>query len=59
MIYNRILIALLIVLNISCSSDKKESQKVFELLDESQTGIDFSNNLTFTNDFNEIGRAHV
>ena len=52
MIYNRILIALLIVLNISCSSDKKESQKVFELLDESQTGIDFSNNLTFTNDFN-------
>ncbi len=52
MIYNRILIALLIVLNISCSSDKKESQKVFKLLDESQTGIDFSNNLTFTNDFN-------
>ncbi|RLD27119.1 MAG: hypothetical protein DRI75_10290 [Bacteroidetes bacterium] len=52
MIYNRILIALLIVLNISCSTDKKESRKVFELLDESQTGIDFSNNLTFTNDFN-------
>ncbi len=50
--YNRIIIALLIIVNISCTSEKKESQTTFKLLDESQTGIDFSNNLTYTNDFN-------
>lgn len=52
MTYIRILIALLIIVNFSCLSEKKESQKTFELLDESQTGINFSNNLTYTNDFN-------
>ena len=50
--YNRIIMALLIILNISCKSDKNEVQKIFDLLNESQTGIDFSNNLTFSNDFN-------
>ena len=50
--YNRIIIALLIIINISCSSEKKEPQTTYKLLDESQTGIDFSNNLTYTNDFN-------
>ena len=52
MTYNRIIMALLIILNISCKSDKNEVQKIFDLLNESQTGIDFSNNLTFSNDFN-------
>ncbi len=51
--YKRIIIiALLIIVNISCSSEKKEPQTTFDLLDESQTGIDFSNNLTYTNAFN-------
>jgi len=52
MTYSRILIVLLVILSISCVSEKKESQKIFELLEESQTGIDFSNNLTYTDDFN-------
>ena len=52
MTYYRLLIAFLIILNISCKSESNEVQKIFELLDESQTGIDFSNNLTLSNDFN-------
>ena len=52
MTYNKILIVLLIVANISCVPEKKEPQKIFELLDQLQTGIDFSNDLTFTDDFN-------
>jgi len=52
MTYNRILIVLLIILNVSCKPEKKESKKIFELLDGIQTGIDFSNNLTYSDDFN-------
>ena len=37
---------------VSCQKEENLSMKTFELLDESITGIDFSNDLIYNNDFN-------
>src|SRR5680860_1614542 len=37
---------------ISFSCSKKESESFFELLDSNRTGIDFSNDLSYDEDFN-------
>jgi hypothetical protein len=52
MTVSRVFVALLLILAISCSKDTEDSETVFKLLDESETGIDFSNDLTYDNDFN-------
>ncbi|MBT8305499.1 MAG: VCBS repeat-containing protein, partial [Maribacter sp.] len=52
----RILIVVLLVLNFSCkredSSEGMDTTTTFKLLNESETGIDFANNLTYDNEFN-------
>jgi len=50
--YQKIVITLTVLLLISCQSDNKQIDTVFKLLDESETEIDFSNDLQFDNDFN-------
>ncbi|NCO63071.1 MAG: VCBS repeat-containing protein [Flavobacteriales bacterium] len=51
--YLKIITILLLIFTMSCEKNEvKNSEKIFELIDESQTGINFSNNLTFSNDFN-------
>ena len=52
MTYKRALLAIFSIVLINCNTDIKEPQKTFELLDESKTAIDFSNDLDFDNDFN-------
>ncbi|MCK5443832.1 MAG: VCBS repeat-containing protein, partial [Maribacter sp.] len=52
MTFKRALLAIFSILLINCNTEIKEPQKIFELLDESKTGIDFSNDLGFDNDFN-------
>ncbi|MDH5413750.1 MAG: VCBS repeat-containing protein, partial [Flavobacteriaceae bacterium] len=49
---SRILVALLLIFTISCAKDTVDSKTVFNLLDKSKTGIDFSNDLNYDNDFN-------
>lgn len=53
---HRILTILVCTLLIQCRSDKKDTEqiipKIFTLLDESVTGIDFSNSLKYDKDFN-------
>jgi len=56
-LYTRLFFGLLGLVAISCESNQEtaqleRSQKIFELLDESITGIDFSNTLSYDNDFN-------
>ncbi|WP_299529612.1 VCBS repeat-containing protein [Ulvibacterium sp.] len=51
------MVAMLLSFATSCISetdnkDKPEPEKVFRLLDESSTGINFSNNLAYDNEFN-------
>ncbi len=50
--YQKIIITLTVLLLMGCQSDNKQTDLLFNLLDESETGIDFSNNLQFDNDFN-------
>jgi hypothetical protein len=51
--YNKCIIFLLLFLIISCKKVKEDNpKKVFELLNETQTGINFSNDLVYDNDFN-------
>lgn len=50
--YSRSIISLLVLLNVSCNKNVEEPQKTFELLDASKTGVNFSNDLTYSNDFN-------
>ena len=49
---NIVTIVLCTLLIVSCKEDNKQVRKTFELLDQSITGIDFSNDLTYDNDFN-------
>ncbi len=50
--YQKIFFSFIIILLIGCQSDNKQIDPLFKLLDESDTGIDFSNDLEFDNDFN-------
>lgn len=50
--YKNIFFSITLILLIGCQSDKKHIDPLFKLLDESETGIDFANNLKFDNDFN-------
>lgn len=50
--YSKLTIVLLLLFIVSCKKEEKLATKTFELLDESITGIDFSNDLTYDNDFN-------
>ncbi len=50
--YQKIFFFLTLILLIGCQSENDQIDPVFKLLDESETGIDFSNNLEFDNDFN-------
>jgi hypothetical protein len=45
-------ILLLILVSTSCEEEIKETQKTFELLSELESGISFSNDLDYDNDFN-------
>ena len=50
--YNRFFTILILIVITSCREEVKQVSEIFKLLDESKTGIDFSNNLTYDNDFN-------
>ena len=50
--YTKLTIVLLLFFMVSCQKEENLSMKTFELLDESITGIDFSNDLIYNNDFN-------
>ncbi|NNL17042.1 MAG: VCBS repeat-containing protein [Flavobacteriaceae bacterium] len=50
--YQKIIITLTVILLAGCQTEKKQINTVFKLLDATETGIDFSNNLQFDNDFN-------
>ncbi len=53
MTYTRLIIALLIVVNFSCNKAKDEpSREMFKLLDTSETGINFLNELSYSDEFN-------
>ena len=49
---SRIFVALLLILSVSCKQKTEDPDNLFMLLDESETGINFSNDLTYDNDFN-------
>ena len=50
--FSKLTLILLLVTMASCKKEHKPNEKTFELLDKSITGIDFSNDLTYDNDFN-------
>ena len=50
--YQKIFFFLTLIILIGCQSENKQIDSVFRLLEESETGIDFSNSLEFNNDFN-------
>ncbi len=50
--YTKIVIAIGMLTIISCKTEDTPKATTFELLDASITGIDFSNDLTYDNDFN-------
>ena len=55
LIFNKTLIVILLISMISCEKEKESTintEQIFELLDASKTGISFSNDLTYDNDFN-------
>jgi len=45
-------VLLILLVGSSCKTEVKEPQKTFELLTESETGISFSNDLDYDNEFN-------
>ena len=51
-IFRTYFILILFALLYSCKKNVKDKNTVFELLDSSFTGIDFSNNLKYTDEFN-------
>ena len=50
--FSKLTIVIMLLFIISCKKEHNSIMKNFELLDESITGIGFSNDLTYDNDFN-------
>ena len=50
--FSKLTLILFMVTMVSCNKEHKPNEKTFELLDKSITGIEFSNDLTYDNDFN-------
>ena len=50
--YIKLIAVLLPFFMVSCKKHNEPTIKNFELLDKSITGIDFSNDLSYDNDFN-------
>ena len=50
--YQKFYAVLIVILLISCQSKNDSKDTLFVLLDKAETGINFSNNLQFDNDFN-------
>jgi len=49
---SRIFVALLIILSVACEQNTEDPGQLFNLMDGSKTGINFSNDLTYDNEFN-------
>ena len=51
-IIRQICIAVTVIIIFSCKNETSKDPVLFEVLDSKQTGIDFSNNLTYNKEFN-------